>query len=66
MSSGNTQFGSISIDWESEPVPNLGQYDSYEEARANFEWDIPETFNIATDVVTRHAENADRSLCSSE
>ncbi|MWV38424.1 AMP-binding protein [Natrialba sp. INN-245] len=56
MSPGNTQFGSISIDWESEPVPNLGQYDSYEQARANFEWDIPETFNIATDVVTRHAD----------
>ncbi|MEY7851055.1 acyl-CoA synthetase [Natrarchaeobius sp. A-rgal3] len=60
MPPGNTQFGLIPIDWESEPVPNLGQYDSYEEARANFEWEIPDTFNIATDVVTRHAEKRGR------
>ncbi|WP_254533054.1 acyl-CoA synthetase [Natrinema gelatinilyticum] len=60
MGDRSEQFGSISIDWESEPVPNLGQYDSYEQAQEEFEWEVPETFNIATDVVTRHADKRGR------
>ena len=59
MGDGNDAFGSTAIEWESEPVPTLGRYDGYERAREGFEWTLPETFNVATDVVTRHA--ADRT-----
>jgi len=55
MTGDETGFGSVPIDWGEEPAPNLAAFDSYEQALAEFEWSIPETFNIATDVVTRHA-----------
>lgn len=53
-------FGALDVDWESEPVPNLAQYDDYETAYEDFEWDLPETFNLATDVVTKHADDRGR------
>jgi len=53
-------FGALDVDWESEPVPNLAQYDSYADAREQFEWDLPDTFNLATDVVTKHADDRGR------
>ena len=53
-------FGTLDVDWESEPVPNLAQYDGYEEAYEAFEWDLPDAFNLATDVVTKHADDRGR------
>ncbi|MFB6086938.1 MAG: acyl-CoA synthetase [Haloarculaceae archaeon] len=53
-------FGHLEVDWDAEPVPNLAQFDDYQDARENFEWSIPETFNIATDVVTEHADKRGR------
>lgn len=38
---------------------DLSQYDSYDEAYRQFEWDVPETFNIADAVCGRWAEEAD-------
>jgi acetyl-CoA synthetase len=60
MSSDSNGFGSIEIDWETEPVPNMGRFDSYEEAREGMVWEVPEAFNVATDVVTRHADDRGR------
>lgn len=54
------RFGTLEIDWDAEPVPNLAQYDNYETAYENFEWDVPDTFNLATDVVTQHASDRGR------
>ena len=48
------------IKWGTEPVPNLSKYSTYEEAKDNFEWEIPETYNIGADVITRHADNRDK------
>ena len=48
------------IDWDTEPVPNLSSFDTYEQAREGFEWEIPETYNIGVDVVTRHADDRGR------
>ena len=45
---------------EDEPVPDLSQYDSYQVARREFEWRIPETYNAGVDVLARHADRADR------
>jgi len=53
-------FGSLPIDWTAEPVPNLGRFDSYEQAREALSFDIPDSFNIATDVVKRHADRRGR------
>lgn len=53
-------FGSLPIDWTHEPVPNLARFDSYQEAREELGFDIPDTFNIATDVVKRHANRRGR------
>ena len=47
------------IDWDAEPVPNLSSFDTYEQAREGFEWEIPETYNIGVDV-TRHADDRGR------
>jgi len=52
--------GSVPVDWDDEPVPNLARFDTYEEAREQFPWDIPDTFNIATDIVTKHADRRGR------
>lgn len=57
MPTDDTAFGSPEIDWETEPVPNMGQFDTYEDACEKMEWNVPDTFNIATDVVTKHASN---------
>ncbi|PSQ17744.1 AMP-dependent synthetase [Halobacteriales archaeon QS_8_69_26] len=57
---GDGGFGSVEVDWDAEPVPNLASYGSYERARGAFEFDVPETFNIATDTVTRHADERGR------
>jgi len=38
----------------------MSQYDTLEQARADFEWRIPETFNIATGVVTKHADGPEQ------
>ncbi|MEF8778979.1 MAG: AMP-binding protein, partial [Natronomonas sp.] len=48
------------IEWDAEPVPNLSQFDTYEEARDGFEWRIPDTYNVGTDVLTRHADDRGR------
>lgn len=48
------------INWANEPVPNLSQYETLEAARADFEWDIPDTYNIATDVVTDHSNGPEQ------
>ncbi|WP_436933753.1 acyl-CoA synthetase [Halovenus marina] len=56
MPAEDTSFGTITVDWAEEPVPNLAAFEDYEDARESFEWDIPETFNIATDTVTKHAD----------
>lgn len=50
----------IAIDWETEPVPDLSRYETYDRARSDFEWDIPDTYNIGTDVITRHADDRGR------
>ena len=55
MPTDDTAFGSIEVDWSEEPVPNMGRFETYGQAREGTEWNVPETFNIATDVVTRHA-----------
>lgn len=34
--------------------PQVMGYDSWEQAREDFEWDIPEKYNIATDLVSSH------------
>jgi acetyl-CoA synthetase len=60
MSTDDTAFGSTAIDWDEEPVPNMGQFASYEAAREGMEWDVPETFNIAAGVVTKHADDRGR------
>lgn len=60
MTAHNDSFGSVDVDWETEPVPNMGQFETYEEARDAMAWEIPESFNIATDVVTRHAGDRGR------
>lgn len=52
----NDSFGSLSVDWESEPVPDLSQFETYEQARDQFSWDVPDSFNIATDTVSSHAD----------
>lgn len=57
MSSDNNSPGLLSIDWEAEPVPDLSQFDTYEQARNQFSWDIPDSFNIATDIVSKHADD---------
>jgi acetyl-CoA synthetase len=51
---------SPNINWAGEPVPNLSQYDTLEDACADFEWRIPDTYNIATDVVTKHADGPEQ------
>jgi acetyl-CoA synthetase len=56
MPTDDAAFGTTPIEWAEEPVPDLSQFDTYEEAREGFEWDVPETFNIATDVVSKHAD----------
>jgi len=56
MAGEKTSFGTITVDWENEPVPDLSQFGSYGAARENFSWEIPDTFNIATDVVSKHAD----------
>ena len=38
---------------------DLSQYDSYDEAYRQFEWDVPETFNVAEAVCGRWAEADD-------
>lgn len=53
-------FGTLHVDWESEPVPNLAQFDGYAAACDQFAWDVPDTFNLATDVVTEHAGDRGR------
>ena len=35
---------------------HLTEYGSWEEARENFEWDIPDQYNIATDLVSSHED----------
>jgi len=55
MPTDNATFESIEVDWSEEPVPNMGRFETYEQACEGIEWNVPETFNIATDVVTRHA-----------
>lgn len=50
----------LDIDWEDEPVPNLSRFDTYEAAREEFEWRIPETYNVGSDVLSRHADDRDR------
>ncbi|MEF8827624.1 MAG: AMP-binding protein [Haloarcula sp.] len=49
----------LDIDWASEPVPDLSQWESYEAAREGFEWRIPDTYNIGGDVLSH--ENDDRT-----
>jgi acetyl-CoA synthetase len=56
MASEETSFGSITVDWENEPVPDLSQFGSCGAARENFSWEIPDTFNIATDVDSDRSE----------
>lgn len=60
MPSDQTSFGSLPIDWETEPVPDLSQFDTYEQACSQFSWDLPDSFNIATDVVSKHANERGR------
>jgi len=60
MTPEETSFGTVTVDWEHEPVPDLSQFESYEAAREQFSWDIPDTFNIATDVVSDHATKRGR------
>lgn len=48
------------IDWETEPVPNLSKYTTYDAAVNNFTWDIPDTYNIGADVITKHANDRGR------
>ena len=36
--------------------PLLTEYDSLEQAREEFNWEIPEQYNIATDLVSSHAD----------
>lgn len=50
----------INIDWGTEPVPDLSTYETHDEARADFEWEIPDTYNIGTDVITQHADDRGR------
>jgi acetyl-CoA synthetase len=41
------------IEWSSEPVPDLSEYKSYEKAYNNFEWEIPNNYNIGKDVSSK-------------
>lgn len=50
----------LHVDWATEPVPDLSQYSTYEEAYAAFEWDIPATYNVGRNVMTRHADGSNR------
>ncbi|WP_276256053.1 acyl-CoA synthetase [Halomontanus rarus] len=36
----------------------MPQYDSYERARADFEWDLPETYNPAVDFLRKHDDTS--------
>lgn len=49
-------FGSLQVDWSAEPAPSLASFEGYEEAQEGYEFDIPDTFNLASDVVNRHAD----------
>jgi acetyl-CoA synthetase len=49
----------LDIDWASEPVPDLSQWESYEAAREGFEWRIPDTYNVGSDVLSH--EHDDRT-----
>jgi len=53
-------FGSIPVDWTNEPVPNLATFENYQAARENVTFDIPSAYNIAVDVVKRHANERGR------
>jgi acetyl-CoA synthetase len=45
---------------QNDPVPDLSQYATYEEAHETFEWRIPDNYNAGVDVLTRHADDPDR------
>ena len=40
----------------SDPTPHLERFESYEQARCEFRWKIPQRFNIATAICRRHAD----------
>lgn len=58
--SAEDRFGSLEIDWATEPVPNLGSFESYEDARQSFSFDLPDRYNLARDVVADHADTRGR------
>lgn len=50
------------IDWDEEPVPNLSEFDTHQEAYESVEFDIPDTYNLGVDLVERHAGTAGLAL----
>lgn len=44
----------------SDPTPHLARFESYEQACRDFRWVIPERFNIATAICSRHADAVTR------
>jgi acetyl-CoA synthetase len=40
----------------SDPTPHLERFESYEQARREFRWKIPQRFNIAAAICRRHAD----------
>ena len=43
-----------------DPTPNLSRFSTYEEAYRDFKWLLPETFNIAEAVCSKHSDAATR------
>jgi len=50
----------IDVDWATEPAPNLSQWGSYATAHEEFEWRIPDTYNVGADVLS-HEDGTDRT-----
>jgi len=50
----------IDVDWATEPVSNLSQWESYATAHEEFEWRIPDTYNAGADVLS-HEDGTDRT-----
>lgn len=57
---------SLHVNWDTEPVPNLSRFETYEEAYEAFEWNIPETYNVSRNVMTRHADGPGRTALYQE
>ncbi len=48
----------------SDPTPHLERFESYEQARREFRWKIPQRFNIAAVICERHADAPTRIALS--